>query len=42
MYKDLKTGKIIVEDTKGFSTEIYKLKKKLFEFKYKDLKITEL
>lgn len=30
-YTDLKTGEIIVEDTKGFRTETYKLKKKLVE-----------
>jgi len=27
-------GKLIVEDTKGFKTPEYKLKKKLFEYKY--------
>ena len=27
--------KKVVEDTKGFRTEVYKLKKKLFEYKYK-------
>jgi len=27
-------GKIIVEDVKGFLTDIYRLKKKLFLFKY--------
>ena len=35
VYYDLKKGKIIIEDTKGFKTEIYKLKKKLFEYKYR-------
>jgi hypothetical protein len=30
-----KLGKLIVEDCKGFKTEVYKLKKKLFEYKYK-------
>lgn len=27
-------GKFIVEDVKGFINEVYKLKKKMFEFKY--------
>jgi len=26
---------LVVEDTKGYRTEIYKLKKKIFEYKYK-------
>ena len=34
-------NKLIVEDTKGFRTEVYKLKKKLFEHKY-DLEIKEV
>lgn len=29
-------GRIIVEDTKGFKTDIYKLKRKLFLYKYGD------
>lgn len=28
------SGKDIIEDTKGFRTEVYKLKKKMFEYKY--------
>lgn len=31
-----KDGKKYVVDTKGFKTEVYKIKKKLFEFIYKD------
>lgn len=42
MYFDNKTGKYIVEDTKGFKTDIYKLKRKLFEHQYPDLTITEV
>lgn len=42
VYYDLKKGKIIIEDTKGFKTEIYKLKKKLFEYKYPNLEIKEV
>lgn len=35
-------GQMIVEDTKGLRTEAYKLKRKLFEFKYLDLTIKEI
>lgn len=35
-------GKLIVEDTKGFRTEVYKLKKKIFEYKYPELEIKEV
>jgi len=31
-FQYIKDGEIIVEDVKGFKTEIYKLKKKLFEY----------
>jgi len=41
-YWDNEQGKYIVEDVKGFRTDVYKLKKKLFEYKYKDFKITEI
>ena len=34
--------KYICEDVKGFKTEVYKLKKKLFEYKYKDLELREV
>ena len=38
-YIDNKTGKVIVEDVKGIKTDVYKLKKKLFQKKYgKDIK----
>lgn len=33
-YRDLVSDKIVVEDTKGFRTAAYKLKKKLVEAKY--------
>jgi hypothetical protein len=36
-----KDGKLVVEDTKGYRTDVYKLKKKLFEYKY-GIEITEL
>lgn len=41
-YFDTKLNKIVVEDVKGFKTDIYKLKKKLFEYKYEDLEIEEV
>lgn len=34
-YISVKDNKIHVVDVKGFKTEVYKIKKKLFEFKYK-------
>ena len=40
-YYDKEKKKYIVEDTKGYRTEIYKLKKKIFEYKY-DYEIVEL
>lgn len=33
-YYDNEFKKWVVEDTKGFRTEVYKIKKKLFEYKY--------
>lgn len=41
MYWDNEKNKKIIEDVKGFKTDVYKLKKKLFEFRYKDLRIVE-
>lgn len=41
-YYDIEKGKVIVEDTKGFETDVYKLKRKMFEHKYPDLTITEI
>lgn len=35
-YLDTKTGKIVVEDVKGYPTETYKLKRKLFLKQYGD------
>ena len=40
MYEE--NGKTIVEDVKGKKTEVYKLKKKLFEYRYRDLEIKEI
>ena len=33
-YIDIRTGKYVVEDVKGFKTKEYSLKKKMFEQKY--------
>lgn len=41
-YYDFLTNKVIVEDVKGVKTPAYKLKKKLFEYRYKDLEILEI
>lgn len=41
-YYDNELGKVVVEDTKGFSNDVYKLKRKLFEYKYTDLAIREI
>lgn len=42
VYKDTRSGKTIVEDTKGFRTEAYNIKKKLFEYAYPTLTIKEV
>ena len=42
VYLDLRTNKNIVEDVKGIRTEVYKIKKKLFEKQYPDLEIKEI
>ncbi|MBR0426876.1 MAG: DUF1064 domain-containing protein [Clostridia bacterium] len=42
VYYDVNKKKFIVEDTKGYKTETYKLKKKIFEYKYPELEITEI
>lgn len=42
VYTDTQTRRTIVEDTKGYRTEVYNIKKKLFEFKYPKLTIKEL
>lgn len=41
-YFDNEKQRYIVEDTKGYKTEVYKLKKKIFEYKYPNLTIKEL
>ena len=42
MYFDNEKKKTIVEDVKGYKTDVYKLKKKLFERKYMNLEIKEI
>lgn len=34
MYTNCDTGQKVVEDSKGMRTEVFKIKKKLFEYKY--------
>lgn len=42
VYYDVNKKKTIIVDTKGYRTEIYKLKKKIFEYKYPNLEIEEV
>lgn len=42
VYRDRKTGRMIIEDTKGMKTAVYKLKKKMFEYKYPEHTIMEV
>lgn len=42
MYRDNKKSVTVIEDIKGMRTDVYKLKKKLFEYKYPNLTINEL
>lgn len=41
VYFDLIKNELIVEDTKGYRTQIYNLKKKIFEYRY-NLEIKEV
>ena len=42
MYYDCESGEEVIEDVKGIKTAVYKLKKKLFEYKYKEYTIREI
>ena len=42
VYFDLERMKNVVEDVKGYKTDVYQLKKKMFEYKYPDLNIIEV
>ena len=41
-YFDLETMRYVVEDVKGYKTEVYKLKKKMFEYQCPNLTIIEV
>lgn len=41
-YYDNHLERYVVEDTKGFKTEAYRIKKKMFEYKYKYLELVEI
>lgn len=41
-YYDHRAKKHVVEDTKGYKTQLYQLKKKIFEYVYPDLTIKEV
>lgn len=41
-YYDKHLERYIVEDTKGYRTDVYKIKKKLFEYQYPNLTIKEI
>lgn len=41
-YYDNEKKKQVVEDTKGFETKEYKIKKKLFEYNFPELQIDEI
>lgn len=41
-YIETATGLTVVEDVKGFATEAYKLKRKLFLFKFPNIKFKEI
>lgn len=41
-YYNVETNKTVVEDVKGFKTDVYKIKKKMFEYQYPDLELREL
>lgn len=40
VYKDTRTGKEVVEDCKGYKTDVYKLKRKMLRYRY-GIKILE-
>ena len=41
MYVETATGKNIVEDVKGYRTDVYKIKRKLFKWRYPDYEFLE-
>jgi hypothetical protein len=42
VYFDKERNKVIVEDSKGYRTDIFKLKKKIFEYVYPELTLEEV
>lgn len=42
IYWDCEKNCTVIEDVKGLKTQVYSIKKKLFEFKYPDLEIREI
>lgn len=42
MYQDCESGKMIVEDVKGYKTDVYLLKKRLFLQKYTEYDFREI
>ena len=42
VYYDKETGQVVVEDAKGMKTDVYKIKKKMFEKRYPELTIKEV
>jgi hypothetical protein len=41
-YFDNHLNRYVVEDVKGYKTDVYKLKKKMFEYRYPDLELLEV
>lgn len=41
VYYDVQKGLNVVEDAKGYDTDVYKIKKKMYEYRY-DIPITEV
>ena len=41
-YTDTESGEYIVEDVKGKATEVYKIKRKLFEYMFTDMTFKEV
>ena len=42
VYYDFERMRNVVEDVKGYKTDVYQIKKKMFEYKYPDLTIIEV
>ena len=38
-FQYVENGKIIIEDVKGYETEVFKIKHKLFEYKYPEFEL---